>query len=160
MAVGLVVRGLGFGPGGSMPGRHEPRHGDDEGDDADPDVDPEPGDAAGRVDPQRFDPEPAQGVAGNVEGEQPPGPSVGAASFVQDEEAREREVPERLVEARRVVRGDVLEAGGPVVRADAQAPGQPGRTAEQFLVEPVAEPAARSTSPIPHWSTWPTSPTT
>ena len=34
-----------------------------------------------------------------------------------------------------------VEAGGPMVWADAQAPGQAGRPAEELLVEPVAEPA-------------------
>ena len=53
------------------------------------------------------------------------------------------EVPDDLVEERRVEERALGEAGGErrVVGLDLEAPGQVGRQAEELVVEPVAEPA-------------------
>ncbi len=94
-------------------------------------------DAADRVDAQPFDPEAAERVTGDVEGEQPPvAQRQGAAR--EDEGEAEREVPQRLVQEGRVVEDAGLAA---VLDVDLQPPRQRGRRAVELLVEPVA-PAA------------------
>jgi len=61
-----------------------------------------------------------------------------------DDEPGKREVPDQLVQERRLEGGVVAELRGyrqPVLRRYLQAPGQVRRAAEQFLVEVVADPA-------------------
>src|SRR3546814_8865947 len=53
----------------------------------------------------------------------------------------ERDVPQRLVEERGVVGGDVVQPVGAVRRVDPDGPWQVAGPAEQLLVEPVAETA-------------------
>ena len=65
------------------------------------------------------------GVAGDVEREQP-GRADLAAAPEPDQRGGEREVPDQLVEERRVKGGVGLVAGGAVRRIDLQAPGQAG----------------------------------
>src|SRR5581483_4103250 len=91
------------------------------GQEADPDVHPQAEDGVGVVDAQRFDPQPAEGVAADVEGEEPPGPEA-AAPFDPQEHGDQRQVPQRLVEERRLVGGDLLQARRPVGGIDPESP--------------------------------------
>ncbi len=92
----------------------------------------------GVVDPQVLDPEPADRVRGDVQREGPPVPEL-EAPVGPDDQQRDADAPQRLVQEGRVVR-----TGGATDRrvgVDLQRPGQIGLAPVQLLVEPVA-PAA------------------
>jgi hypothetical protein len=114
-----------------------------EGDEAHPDVPANAEQPRRGVDPQRLDPRASHGVAGDVVREQAAGAAVGVVLFPQHQSAGERQVPQSLVEERRMERGHVEVARRSVRRIDLQAPGQVGGPTEQFLVEPVAQPPDR-----------------
>jgi hypothetical protein len=94
------------------------------------------------VDAQRLDPEPTDGVGREVQREgaavAEPEPAVGP-----QHEAGDNDVPEQLVEERRVERREGLVVVGSVHRVDLERPRHGRGAAEQLLVEPVAEPADR-----------------
>src|SRR6266542_3138519 len=119
--------------------RDEVRQRAGEDQDRGPDVQPQPEDPVRVVHAQRLDPEAADGVRHRVQRERPPAAEPEPA-VRPDDQAGDTDVPERLVQERRVVR---LRAGDSALAAgvDPQAPGQRGRLAEQLLVEVVA-PAA------------------
>src|ERR687898_787515 len=121
--------------------KDQPRHGAEERDQAHPDVPADADQERRRVDPQRLDPGASQRVAGDVEGEQPTGATAGVASLPPDEQSRQGQVPQRLVQERRVERLGVEVSRRTVVGVDLQAPRQAGGTAEELLVEPVAQTA-------------------
>ena len=89
---------------------------------------------------RRLDPEAADAVDEDVQGEEPARPDP-EEPLDREQHGRGAEAPERLVEERRVegLRLDVLDR--PVVDRDLEAPGQVGRLAEELLVPPVAEAA-------------------
>src|SRR2546425_8628585 len=86
------------------------------------------------VEPQRFDREAADRVETDVGEEERPRARGEPRAQPSDEQQKDREVPERLVEERRV---KVLELGvaeGTVFGRDVELPRQGGWTAEGFLV--------------------------
>src|SRR6266511_3992866 len=135
---GIARRRLDVGLPRAAP-RDEVRQRAGEDQDRGPDVQPQPEDPVRVVHAQRLDPEPADGVRHRVQRERPPAAEPEPA-VRPDDQAGDTDVPERLVQERRVVR---LRAGDSALAAgvDPQAPGQRGRLAEQLLVEVVA-PAA------------------
>ena len=70
------------------------------------------------VDAQVLDPAAAGGVAGDVQRERSAMPEL-EATVSPNDQGREAEAPQRLVQERRVVRRDVLVPGQPVVLVDA-----------------------------------------
>ena len=60
-----------------------------------------------------------------------------------DEERRGEQVPEELVQERRVIGRLIDRCERPVGRVDLEAPGQVGRLSEELLVPPVADPPHR-----------------
>ena len=67
------------GGAGAVDGRGEEHH------EAGPGIEPEAQDVVGVVDAERFDPDPAEGVRGDAEGEEPPAGEV-EASFGPEEQ--------------------------------------------------------------------------
>ena len=96
----------------------------------------------GRVDPQGLEVEAEAGVERDVEREERRRPEAEAA-VEQEQRPGGEEVPERLVEERRVegLVEDVLVR--PACGVDLEPPGQLGRLAEELLVPPVADAADR-----------------
>ena len=121
----------------------QPANCGDEGDGAHPDVPAHAEQLRRGVDPQRLDPGSSHGVARDVEREQATGAAIGVVPFPQHQPTRQRQVPQSLVEERRMERGHVQVARWPVRGVDLQPPGQVGGPTEQFLVEPVAQPPDR-----------------
>jgi hypothetical protein len=117
--------------------------------DGGPDVQSQTEHLLGSVDTQHLDPHTTKRVEENIQPEYPTMTQPEATVEVDEEEGR-RDVPDHLVEERRVEQGAGL-AGDPGVRADLvrdgrvdlQAPRERGRRAEELLVEPVAEPPDR-----------------
>src|SRR5262245_27548498 len=118
----------------------EERGGGDDRDPGDPDVQAQPRDLVRGVDPERLDPEPADAVEEDVEREEVAGPEPELALDDQ-QHARGREAPERLVEEGRVEGRALDVVDRPVVRGDLETPGQVGRLAEELLVPPGPEAA-------------------
>ena len=94
-----------------------------------------------RVDAQHLDPEAADAVEEDVEGEQAPGRIVPEPALDEEEHPGGSEVPQRLVQERRVERLVVDVVDRAVLGIDLEAPRQVGRPAEQLLVPPVPEAA-------------------
>ena len=82
-------------------------------------------------------------VEGDVEGEEPRWPRAETPLDHVDEQRRGEEVPEQLVEERRVVGRLIERRERPVARVDLEPPRQVGRLAEELLVPPVADPPDR-----------------
>ena len=92
----------------------------------------------GRVDTQPLDPEATGEVAGDIDGEQPPRPQL-HPPVDQDQQATQRQIPQALVQERRVKQRSRAVASGKVRVVDLQPPRQCGGATEQFLVPPVTE---------------------
>ena len=93
-----------------------------------------------RVDPDELDPEPPERVEGDVERKEAGRARMEAPLDHVDEHERGEEVPQRLVEERRVVGRLIERAQRPVGRVDLEAPGQVRGLTEELLVPPVADP--------------------
>jgi len=94
------------------------------------------------VDPQRLDPGAADGVGGDVERERPAG-AESVAALGPEHQTSDPQVPDRLVEKRRLVGRDLRGVSGPVGRVDPYRPRQRRGPAVELLVEVVAQPADR-----------------
>src|SRR5680860_54577 len=125
-------------------GPDEERDGSQEHDDRDPHVQPQAEHVACLhvVDAQMLDPSTPGRVARDIERERPTvaelEPAVGP-----DHQTGDAEVPDELVEERRV---EGLELGvpvRPVLRVDLERPGHRGGSSEKLLVEPVPPPPER-----------------
>src|SRR5882724_1097214 len=95
------------------------------------------------VEPERLDGEAADRVEAHVREEERPRARAEPRAQPPDEQQKDREVPQRLVEEGRV---EVLVLGvaeRTVLGRDVELPRQIGRTAEGFIVEEVAPPADR-----------------
>ncbi len=105
-------------------------------------VEPQAEDVLGRVDPQGLLEDAERRIAGHVEREEArrADPPVVAEP---DEEGGERQVPDQLVEERRVEGGERLVARWPMGGRYLQRPGQAARAPEELLVEVVADPPDR-----------------
>jgi hypothetical protein len=123
---------------------HEVHRRQAEQDDGGPDVEAQAEDVLVLhvVDPQHLDPAAAGGVGHHVQRHHPPVPEPEAAVGPQHE-AEGAEVPQALVEERRLEGGVLLVARRPVLRVDLQRPGLGRRPPEQLLVEPVPPAAHR-----------------
>ena len=121
-------------------GADEPGDADQREDRRDIEVQPQAEEVLRGVDPDRLLEDPVAGVASHIQREQPPRlyPAVMAEP---DQDRRERQIEDHLVQERRLegAKGEV--ARWPVRPGDLQGPGQPGRLAEELLVEIVANPA-------------------
>ena len=114
----------------------------DDAGDGDPLVPAQPAELVGLVDAEPLDPEAADAVAEDVHRQQPP---AGRPEPLVDPEQHtaEGEVPQRLVQERRVERRARRRAGRQVLVVDLQRPREVGRPPEQLLVEVVAPPPDR-----------------
>ena len=108
--------------------------------DRDPRVQPQAGEVMRGVDAQKLLEEAAEAVVGDVQRKEPgrldPPPSRDPQ---QQQDAKD--VPDQLVQKRRVERGLVDVLRGPVGNVDLQPPRQRCGLAEELLVPPVADPA-------------------
>ncbi len=95
-----------------------------------------------RVDPQQLLKDAKAGVARDVERKQS-GRTDPPAMSEPDQHSGQRQIPDQLVEEGRLEGGELLVAGRAVGAIDLKPPRQRGRTAEQLLVEVVADPADR-----------------
>src|SRR5215475_7276521 len=131
----------------------EPDQRADEHDDRRPVVQAQSQETVGIVAAHRLNPEPSDCVAHGVQGERI-APAEPPLACCPDEEQREGQVPQRLVQERRVVvaanhPADVAEparlrpSGRHVAVVDRQPPRHVGRPAVQLVVEPVAPPPDR-----------------
>ena len=93
-----------------------------------------------RIDAQEFDPQAAYAVADDVDREQTTA-GYDLLAIEPQQERDERQVPQQLVQERRLVGrlGGVFHRT--MLGIDAHRPGQRRRTPEEFLVEPVADTA-------------------
>jgi hypothetical protein len=94
------------------------------------------------IDAQELLADPPQRVAGDVEREQ--SRRADAAAMAEPHERRRQpQIPGELVEERRVKGGELLVAGWSVRRRDLKRPREIRRTAEELLVEVVADSSDR-----------------
>ncbi len=119
---------------------HEPRQPHDREHGGDEEVQAQAEDVLGRVDAQQLLEDPEGRVAGDVEREEP-GRADGAPSSQPDQEGRQGQVPDDLVEEGGVEGGAVEVARGAVVAVDLEAPRQRRRAPVELLVEVVADAA-------------------
>jgi hypothetical protein len=105
-------------------------------------VQAKPKDVVSGIDPQELLADATQGVAGDVEGEQPRCTNAAVLSEPH-QDACEAEVPDQLIEEGRVEGGKLLIPGRAVSRVDLERPRQVRRAAKELLVEVVADPPDR-----------------
>ncbi len=120
----------------ALDAREPPEPGEAEGA-RDVEVQPQSEEAVSGIDAKQLLTDTRERVAGDVQREEtrradPPAPAE------PDEHGGQREVPQQLVEERRVEGGKALKAGGPVGRVDLESPREARGASEELLVEVVA----------------------